>query len=93
MLECGVDERTCGRVAQLIAAHECAAAGDADVALLNDADALSFFSLNANGYADYFGAAQTRKKVGWTLARMRPASRGRLQSVRWRPDIAAMLTS
>jgi hypothetical protein len=89
--DCGANERTCARVAELIAAHERPAATDAEVALLNDADALSFFSLNSSGYADYFGPAQTAKKVAYTLARMRPAARGRLASVRLRPDVAALV--
>jgi hypothetical protein len=89
--ECGAGERTCSRVAELIAAHERPSATDAEVALLNDADALSFFSLNSSGYADYFGPAQTAKKVAYTLARMRPAARARLASVRLRPDVAALV--
>src|SRR5438067_3066236 len=89
--ERGLGERTCQRVAELIAAHEQPSATDEEAALINDADALSFFSLNSSGYADYFGPAQTRKKVAYTLPRMRPAARGRLAGVRLREDVAGML--
>lgn len=91
--ECGVDAATRARVAELIAAHEQPSASDNDVALLNDVDALSFFSLNSSGYADYFGPEQTRKKVAYTLGRMRPWARAKLGTVRLRPDVAVMLVS
>src|SRR4051812_13806591 len=52
--DCGVAARVVERVTELIAQHE-RPSHDAEVALLNDADALSFFSLNSSGYADYFG--------------------------------------
>jgi hypothetical protein len=60
---------------------------DAALALLNDADALSFFSLNSGGYLDYFGAAQTQRKVRYTLGRIRPSNLWRLETVRLRPEI------
>jgi hypothetical protein len=97
----GVDTETRARTARLIAGHEhLPAPGDpdianigdiADLALLNDADALSFFSLNSPGYADYFGPEAARRKVAWTLARLRPAARERLGTVRLRPDVAEMI--
>lgn len=85
LAEAGVDARTRDRTARLIAGHE------SGFSLLSDADALSFFSLNSPGYADYFGPEATRKKVAWTLARLRPAARERLATVRLRPDVAAMI--
>jgi predicted metal-dependent HD superfamily phosphohydrolase len=91
----GVDSETRARTARLIAGHEHLPAPDdpdsADFALLNDADALSFFSLNSPGYADYFGPEAARRKVAWTLARLRPAARERLGTVRLRPDVAEMV--
>ncbi|HEX2061028.1 MAG TPA: DUF4202 family protein, partial [Thermoanaerobaculia bacterium] len=90
LAECGADAATCARVAALVASHE-RPSDDAEVALLNDADALSFFSLNSNGYADYFGPEQTKKKVAYTLNRLRPAARAKLDSVRLRPEIRTML--
>jgi hypothetical protein len=64
-----------------------------DLALLNDADALSFFSLNSPGYLDYHGPEPTRRKVAWTLERMRPAARRLLAGVRLRADVAEILDS
>jgi hypothetical protein len=92
----GVDADTRARVARLIAGHEHPPAPDdpdaADLALLNDADALSFLSLNSPGYVDWFGPEAARRKVAWTLARLRPEARRRLEGVRLRPDVAEMLT-
>jgi len=86
----GVDAATRVQIARLIAGHE-HPANDPDLALLNDADALSFFSLNSPGYVDYFGPEAARRKVAWTLARLRPEARRRLDGVRLRPDVAEML--
>ncbi len=96
LAEAGVDGATRWRTARLIAAHEHAAApGDPDagaIALLNDADALSFFSLNSAGYLDYFGPETTRRKVGYTLRRLRPEARRHLGGLRLRPAVAAAVT-
>jgi hypothetical protein len=81
----GVDAEAREEAARLIAGHE------HDRSLLSDADALSFFSLNSPGYADYFGSEAARRKVAWTLARLRPEARERLDTVRLRPDIAEMI--
>jgi hypothetical protein len=93
--DAGVDEVTRRRVARLITGHErppSPADLDApDLALLNDADALSFFSLNSPDYMDYFGPEATRRKVAYTLARLRPAARRRLSHLRLRNDVAALL--
>lgn len=78
------------RAAAIIVAHE-QRSDDAESAILNDADALSFFSLNSSGYADYFGPAQTRKKIAWTLNRMSDAARARTKSLRLRHDVAELL--
>lgn len=83
--QAGVDAQTRMQVARLIAGHE----RMSDV--LNDADALSFFALNSPGYVDWFGAEAARRKVTWTLARLRPQARRRLEGVRLRPDVAEML--
>jgi hypothetical protein len=82
----GVDPATAARVRELVASHE-QRGRDGEIDLLNDADGLSFFSLNSSGYADYFGAEQTRKKVAYTLSRLGPRARARLESVRLRPDV------
>lgn len=94
LAEAGIDEPTRRRAGRLIAGHEhppAAEHSDADLALLNDADALSFFSLNSPGYMDYFGPEATRRKVVYTLARLRPAARRWLRQVRLRPDVAAIV--
>lgn len=92
----GVDAKTRERVARLIAGHEHPPTPDdpdaLDLALLNDADSLSFLSLNSPGYVDWFGPEAARRKVAWTLARLRPDARLRLEGVRLRPDVAEMLT-
>jgi hypothetical protein len=90
LAEAGVEESVCNRVAELITKHE-RTADDPDIALLNDADALSFFSLNSHGYASYFGAEQTKKKVAYTWNRMRDRARAKLQGVRLRGDVQRML--
>jgi hypothetical protein len=92
LLSAGVSESVCARVAEIVGAHE-RRSGDAEVALLNDADALSFFSLNSPGYADYFGPEQTAKKVAYTLNRMSDGARRKLQSVHLRADVRAHLES
>lgn len=87
---CDVDIATAERVAHLVARHE-ASGDDPERALLNDADALSFFSQNSAGYVDYFGPEQTRRKLAYTLARMRGPARARLPTVRLRADVAGLL--
>ena len=93
----GVDAGTRRRTARLIAAHERApASGDLDageLALLNDADALSFFSLNSVGYLDYFGPEATRRKVAYTLRRLRPEARPYLAGMRLPPQVAAAVAA
>lgn len=86
----GIDETEKDRVDYLIRGHE-RPQRDAEVALLNDADALSFFSLNSAGFLDYFGPEHTRRKVAYTWRRLRPEARGRLGQIRYRPEILAMV--
>ncbi|HEY4572453.1 MAG TPA: DUF4202 domain-containing protein, partial [Thermoanaerobaculia bacterium] len=61
--------------------------------LLNDADALSFLSLNSAGYLDYFGPEATRRKVAYTLRRLRPEGRQYLDGLRLRPAVAAAVAA
>ncbi len=88
----GVDAGTRERAARLIADHEhLPPPGDPDgaaLSLLSDADALSFFSLNSAGYLDYFGPEATRRKVAYTLRRLRPEARRHLDGLRLRPAVA-----
>lgn len=90
LAEAGVSESVIARATELIARHE-RQSGDPEIALLNDADALSFFSLNSHGYASYFGPEQTRKKVAYTWNRMRGGARAKLAGVRLREDVRSML--
>jgi hypothetical protein len=89
----GVDVETRRRAGRLIAEHERPPEEKdpdaADIALLNDADALSFFSLNSVGYFDYYGPEQTWRKVAYTLRRLRPEARRHLAGIRLRPEIGA----
>ncbi|HYH45790.1 MAG TPA: DUF4202 family protein [Thermoanaerobaculia bacterium] len=62
-----------------------------EAARLTDADALSFFSLNSPGYLAYHGPEATRRKVAWTLGRMRPAARERLAGVRLPAQVRGFL--
>jgi hypothetical protein len=79
------------RVAELVARHE-TRAHDEELLLLNDADALSFFSLNSSGFLDYYGPAHTARKVLYTLDRMRPSARRRLRAgIRLRREIEALI--
>ena len=91
---CDIDAATRGEVARLIRQHELphepARAGD--LQLLADADALSFFSLNSPGFADYYGPEHTRKKVRYSLGRMSSEAVRRLAAVRLREDVARYLT-
>lgn len=82
------------RLRGLIEKHERRPAGasdDPDLALLNDADALSFFSLNSGSFLDYYGQAHTRKKIAWTLTRMSTRAHARLGEIWLRPDVAGIL--
>ncbi len=74
----------------LVANHE-QRTDDEDSKLLNDADALSFFSLNSSGFLAYFGAQHTRKKVAYTLRRMGPRARALLREVRLEESIATLV--
>jgi hypothetical protein len=84
--QAGFEAPVRAHVAELVAHHEQRSA-DPELSLLNDADALSFFTLNSVGYLDYFGPEQTRRKVAYSLRRMRPAARARLATARLRLSI------
>ncbi len=87
----GLASELLARAAALVAVHEQPGA-DRDLALLNEADALSFFALNSPGFLAYFGPEHTVKKVRYTLARMRSeAAHAVLAEVRLEPEIAGMI--
>jgi hypothetical protein len=86
----GVPAAVIDEACSLVEVHE--RAGDsAEVRLVNDADALSFFSLNSPGYLAYFGVEQTAKKVAYTLARMSPAALPWLARIRMPAEVRAHL--
>ena len=91
----GIDLATRQRTAHLIARHDAPDPRDpeaGDLALLNDADALSFVSLNSACYLDYFGPEPTRRNVAYTLRRLRPEARRHLGAMRLRPLVLEALT-
>jgi hypothetical protein len=92
LAEAGLGEELRRRIAALIAHHE-RSGDDPEVGLLNDADALSFFSFNSPGYARYFSATQTKQKFAYTLARMSAAAREKMKEVCLRPDLLPLLTA
>jgi hypothetical protein len=91
LAELPIEPTVSARAAALIARHEQPEA-DLELSLLNDADALSFFALNSPGFLAYFGPEHTRKKVDYTLRRMRSRhAQDALDEVRLEPEIAALI--
>ena len=78
------------RLGALVEGHE-RPSWDPELALLNEADALSFFSLNSEGFVDYYGAEHARMKVARSLARLGPRGRRALDGIRYRADVRALL--
>lgn len=85
--ELGLDSSLIGRVSELIRNHE-QPGRDAEIIALNDADSLSFFSLNSWGFYRYFGEKHTHKKVRYTLQRMRAEAVALLPEMRLHPVVA-----
>lgn len=80
------------RAAELIAGHDRPdLSADPEAAVLNDADALSYFSLNSPGYLAYFGEEQARRKIAWTLRRLSPQGRSWLARLRLPRAVADLL--
>lgn len=90
LAQLGIDDARAARAAELVARHE-QPGDDEELAVLNDADALSFFALNSAGFLAYFGLPHTQKKVAYTLGRMRPAARRMLDEVRLEAEVAALI--
>ncbi|MCC6556651.1 MAG: DUF4202 family protein [Polyangiaceae bacterium] len=78
------------RAVALVGRHE-RPEGGPDLALLNEADALSFFSLNSGGFMRYFGLEHTRVKVAYTLRRLGPSGRRTLFDLRHPPAVASLV--
>ncbi|HZI14020.1 MAG TPA: DUF4202 family protein [Myxococcus sp.] len=90
LAQAGANEATCRRVNELVT-RQGHPGEDADLALLGDADALSFFSLNSSGFVRYFDPEHSRRKVAWTLSRLRPGQLRRLSQMRLAPTVRGLL--
>jgi hypothetical protein len=90
LLEVGADARLAGTVARLVRDHE-RPHDDPDKQLLNVADALSFFSLNACGFIAYYGLVHTRRKIDYTLARLDARGHRELRRIRQRADLQRLI--
>jgi hypothetical protein len=90
LLDAGITRQVAQRVRQLVERHETPSM-DEELATLNDADSLSFFSLNSWGFAEYFGPKHTRTKVAFTLNRMRRPAQRRLGGLRYHPMVERLL--
>lgn len=86
----GVPKEDLARIQQLIEEHE-QPGEDPELSLLNDADALSFFSLNSMGFLRYYGPAHTRRKVLYSLRRLRPETLPWLSQIRHPDAIVTIL--
>lgn len=78
------------RVESLVRDHE-RTDRDPERALLCDADALSFFALNAPAFLSYYGPDHTRRKIAWSLARLRPPARAQVRRLRSRDDVERLV--
>ena len=79
------------RVAKLVQQHGRCDESE-DLLVLNDADALSFFSLGSPYFLARYGAEQTARKVAYVLAHMRAGARRRLgEGIRMEAEIAAFV--
>lgn len=94
LAEEGIDPALRERACALIAGHDQPGRADSsDAALLEDADALSFFSMNSSGYLAYYGEAQARRKAEWTFARLSRRGRQCLARLSLPSEVAALLPS
>jgi Domain of unknown function (DUF4202) len=95
LAELGIDLGTRVRVHRLIRCHERLPGprdpAAVDLILLNDADALSFFSLSCAGYLDSCGAERTARKVAYTVARLSVRARPHLAGLRLPAAVARLL--
>jgi hypothetical protein len=87
----GLPQTMLREVQDLVRDHDIAGRSVDSASLLNDADALSFFSLNSWGYLMYFGEEHTTKKVRFTVARMSERALQELPRLRYHPTVKACL--
>lgn len=76
--------------ADLVATHQ-RESSCPDVALLNDADSLSFFSLRSAAFLEQCGARDARGEFRYRLSRMSPPARARLSAVRLHREVASLI--
>lgn len=65
--------------------------GQGELALLEDADALSFLTLNALGYRGYHGPERAARKTAWTLRRLSSRGWRHLGGASLDPGVAALV--
>ena len=85
-----MDPATCERVRWLITRHE-RPGDDSALALLNDADALSFFSFSSSGFSRYFSPSTPGRRWRTRSARLRPEHHARLERIRLPPAVRGLL--
>jgi hypothetical protein len=90
LIAVGLHSSTIERTCKLIAEHDRTDA-EAEHALLNDADALSFFSLDSAGFLTAYGVEPARRRIEYSLSRLRSPARQRLRQIRLRADVAALV--
>lgn len=88
----GLSADTVEGVAGLVRNHEIRS-DEMDRMLLNEADALSFFSFNSPGFFDYFDRRHCRRKVEYTLDRLGARGRAVLPTLHLRKDVAEMIAA
>ncbi len=90
LADMGLSRRQVQRIAMLGARHA-EPISDPELVLLNDADSLSFFSLDSARYLDSYGEAQTANKIAHTLKCMQRSSIALLKGVRFRGDVERLV--
>jgi hypothetical protein len=86
----GVSASVLDRVAALVDTIERPGV-DAERALLDEAAALSFLSHDCAGVVDAAGPVQGRLEIARALRRLGARGRSRLRSIRYRPDVRALV--
>jgi hypothetical protein len=88
----GLPPSEIAHVTDLVAGHERPLARG-EAALLADADVLSFFSCNIQGFLRYYGPSHTQLKVAWSIGRLRPEARRMIERIRFDRDVALFVTA
>ncbi len=88
----GLPSSETAHVIDLVSGHERPfALGEA--ALLADADVLSFFSCNLEGFLRCYGPSHTQLKIAWSWRRLRPEARRMIERIRWSRDAALLVAA